>query len=128
MRARDFITEYANKEVTPKTKIRKRHQEPTKGLHVFTDTNYDRIYMLNRVMMAVASSDGKTKPDIDGESWIGKRNTAHPYTEIEHKMLKHAYDAVGVPHYDLNGGDLESKEVNTTNVESPIKPFKGYKK
>lgn len=127
MRAKEFITEYYNGEVARSGKLRKRHQQPTKGLHIFTDTNYDRIYMLNRVMMAVASADGIEKPVVDGESWIGKRNTAHPYTDVEHRMLKHAYDAVGVPHNDLNDGDLESKELNDTNTVSPIKPFKGFK-
>lgn len=128
MRAKEFITEFKNSQVVKNGKLRKRHQEPTTGLHVFTDTNFDRIYMLNRVMMAVASTDGIQKPDLDGESWVGKRNTAHPYTEVENNMLKKAYDAVGVPHNDLNDGDLRSKEVPDTNIKSPIKPFKGYKK
>lgn len=127
MRAKEFITEYYNGQVAKKGKLRNRHQQSTKGLHVFTDTNFDRIYMLNRVMMAVASADGIEKPVLDGESWVGKRNTAHPYTEIENKMLQHAYDAVGVPHNDLNNGDLESKELHDTNTLSPIKPFKGFK-
>lgn len=126
MRAKEFITEYYNSEVVKKGHLRKRHQQSTKGLHVFTDTNYDRIYMLNRVMMAVASADGIQKPVLDGESWAGKRNTAHPYTDIEHKMLTHAYQAVGVPHNDLNDGDLESRELDSINVDSPVIAFKGY--
>jgi hypothetical protein len=126
MRAKEFIVEFKNDQVTNKGSLSKRQQQSTKGLHVFTDTNFDRIYMLNRVMMAVASADGIEKPVMDGESWAGKRNTAHPYTDVEHKMLKHAYDAVGIPHNDLNDGDLESKELDDTNVVSPIKPFKGY--
>lgn len=127
MRAKEFITE-VHKEVAVKGKVKKRQQEPTIGLHVFTDTNYDRTYTLNRVMMAVASADGIEKPVLDTESWVGKRNTAHPYTEVEQRMLKHAYQAVGVPHNDLNNGDLESKELESTNIQSPLKPFKGYKK
>lgn len=127
MRAKEFIVE-THKEVKISGKVSKRHQEPTRGMHVFTDTNYDRIYTLNRVMMAVASSDGIQKPVMDKESWAAKRNTAHPYTEIEQKMLKHAYEVVGVPHNDLNGGNLDSNELKSTNAVSPIKPFKGYKK
>ena len=126
MRAKEFIVEFKNDQVTNKGSLSKRQQQSTKGLHVFTDTNFDRIYMLNRVMMAVASADGIEKPVMDGESWAGKRNTAHPYTDVEHKMLKHAYDAVGIPHNDLNDGDLESKELDDTNTVSPIKPFTGY--
>lgn len=127
MRAYEFLKE-DNSQVNIKGQVKKVHQEPTTGLHVFTDTNYDRIYMLNRVMMAVASADGLEKPVLDGESWAAKRNTAHPYTDVEHKMLKHAYQAVGVPFKDLNKGDLKSKELEVTNTQSPVKPFKGWKK
>lgn len=51
MRAREFIKEQF-------AKPSKRIQYPTRGLNLFTDSNYDRIYMLNRVMMGVASTDG----------------------------------------------------------------------
>ena len=122
MRAKEFITEQ-NSIGEPPVRAR----EASRGLHKFRDIEgMDRIYELNRVMMAVASADGIEKPVLDGESWAGKRNTAHPYTDVENKMLKHAYDAVGIPHNDLNNGDLESKELEDTNTISPIKPFKGY--
>lgn len=124
MRAREFISEDA-KNLKPKGELSKSQNSST-GLHVFTDANYDRLYTLNRIMMAVASADGIEKPVLDTESWAGKRNTAHPYTEVEHKMLKHAYQSVGVPYNDLNKGDVKSKEIEDVNVQSPIKPFKGY--
>lgn len=127
MRAKEFLTEFYNSQVKQTGKLGQKYQRASTGLHLFTDTNYDRIYMLNRVMMAVASADGIQKPVIDSESWVGKRATAHPYTEVEQRMLKHAYDAVGIPHNDLNNGDLESKEFPDTNTVSPIKAFKGYK-
>jgi hypothetical protein len=122
MRAREFVTE------VKKGKLSKRQQYSTKGLHVFTDTNFDRIYMLNRVMMAAAMSDGITMPDLPAESWAAKFNTAHPYTKQEHDMLMHAYKVAGVRFKDLNQGDLKSDELDSTHVNSPIKPFKGYKK
>jgi hypothetical protein len=110
-------------------KIGKRRQAGTRGLTKFRDIGgYDRTYELNRVMMAVASADGIQKPVMDKEAWNGKRNTAHPYTEVEQQMLKHAYQVAGIPHNDINNGDLESKELDSTHVISPIKPFKGYKK
>ena len=127
MRAFEFLNE-ENSQVSLKGKVKKVHQEPSAGLHVFSDTNFDRIYMLNRVMMAVASADGIEKPVLDGESWAAKRNTAHPYTDVENQMLKHAYQAVGVPHKDINKGDTKSKELDVINKQSPIKPFKGWKK
>jgi hypothetical protein len=123
MRAYEFITEHSSK-----GKLSKRQQQSTAGMNVFAVSQYDRTYDLNRVMMAVASTDGKTIPDLDSESWAGKNNTAHPYTEVEQDMLKIAYEAAGIPFTDLNSGDLESKELDGAHTESPLKPFKGYKK
>ena len=123
MRAHEFITEQ-----TSKGKVSARQQQSTVGLNVFAISQYDRTYDLNRVMMAVASTDGKTIPDLSSESWVGKNNTAHPYTEVEQDMLKIAYKAAGIPFKDLNKGDLDSEELTSTQDQSPIKPFKGYKK
>lgn len=122
MRAKEFIAENIP------GKLSKRQQQSTRGLHVFADTNYDRAYDLNRVMMAAASTDGTFVPEIDQESWAGKFNTAHAYTKEEENMLKQAYKAAGIHFKDLNNGDLKSKELDSTNISSPLKPFKGYKK
>jgi hypothetical protein len=122
MRAHEFINE------GKKGKLSARQQQATVGLNVFAISQYDRTYDLNRVMMAVASTDGTTVPDLSSESWVGKNNTAHPYTEVEQDMLKIAYKAAGIPFRDLNKGDLDSEELNSTQDQSPIKPFKGYKK
>jgi hypothetical protein len=121
MRAREFIAERAGKLGT-------RRQAATVGLNTFSDG--ERVsgdYTLNRVMMAVACADGSNDSiDIDDKSWIGKRRSAHPYTELEQRMLKQAYRAAGAKWKDLNNGDLESEEVPSTNRISPIKPFNGY--
>jgi hypothetical protein len=121
MRAKEFITERAGKLGT-------RRQSATVGLHTFSDgerTSSD--YTLNRVMMAVACADGSADPiDMDDKSWIGKRRSAHPYTQVEQDMLKQAYKAAGAKWKDLNGGDLDSEEVPSTDRNSPIKPFRGY--
>jgi hypothetical protein len=122
MRAKEFIVERET------GKIGKRYHNASTGINVFGRSNYDNTYDLHRVMMAVAMTDGKKKPDIDQESWAAKHNTAHPYTYVEQQMLVLAYQAAGVPFRDLNQGDLDSKEVEDTNIKSPIKPFKGYKK
>ena len=123
MRAHEFITEQSNK-----GKVSARQQQATVGLNIFATTQYDRTYDLNRVMMAVASTDGTTIPDLNRESWVGKNNTAHPYTDVEQDMLRIAYKAAGIPFQDLNKGDLDSEELDSTQDQSPIKPFKGYKK
>jgi hypothetical protein len=122
MRAKEFINE--NKT----GKLSKRQQESTRGLHVFADTNYDRTYDLNRVMMAAACTDGTFVPEMDQESWAGKFNTAHAYTKEEEDMLKQAYKAAGIRFKDLNKGDIKSKELESANTQSPVTPFKGYKK
>lgn len=123
MRAKEFITE------ARKAKFADHHTDASVGMNIFTDTAYDRIYMLNRVMMAAASTDGKTVPNMYDEGPIGKWNAALPYTQIDQDKLNVAYKAAGVRKViDLNKGDLQSKESKTTNVSSPIKPFKGYKK
>jgi len=122
MRAKEFVSEQKNK-------MSDHSRFATRGLHTFTDTNYDRLYTLNRVMMAVASTDGSFVPDIEDQSWVAKQNTSHPYTKEEHDMLKMAYKAANVKTVkDLNHGDLDSEELKDTNKGSVLKPFKGYKK
>ena len=122
MRANEFLKE------ARKGKISKRQQQSTRGLNIFADNQFDRQYDLNRVMMAVACSDGVNPIDMNSESWVGKNNTAHPYTEIEQDMLNLAYKAAGITNKDLNKGDMRSQELPGTNAQSIAKPFKGYKK
>lgn len=103
--------------------VPKRYQQATAGLNKFRDKQFaDRVYELNRVMMAVASANGKSplSPEIDSESWAGRNNIAVPYTEIEQEMLKQAYGAVGSHYEDLNKGDVRSQELKSTNKVSPI--------
>ena len=124
MRAKEFINE-ARKIAKPS----KRQSQSSVGMEKFRDQGgFDRTYELNRVMMAVAGSNGTSPLDIDAESWSGRYNTAHPYTEIELKMLKQAFNAVGSDYSDLNHGDLRSKELDSTYTKSPVTGFKGFKK
>lgn len=122
MRAREFISE------EKVGKLSKRLQSATRGLHKFRDQKFaDRIYELNRVMMAVASNDGNEfANEIDSESWSGRNDIAAPYTKQEADMLKLAYQAVGSKHWDMNNGDLDSEEHPAVNNTSPVKGFKGY--
>lgn len=107
-------------------KIAKRLQQSTVGLNLFRDAEFaDRIYELNRVMMAAAMADGKSPLQIDHESWAGRHDIAAPYTKEEQQILKQAFKAVGSWHKDLNKGDLKSQELDSTNKTSPIaKPKK----
>lgn len=124
MRASDFISETK----ISKGKINKHARESTRGLHLFTDNIFDRFYILNRIAMAAGTSDGTDNFNFEIESWVGKSNTAHPYTKIEADKLKSAYKKIGVVFNDLNNDDLESHELDEVNKVSPFVPFKGYKK
>ena len=126
MRATEFITE----DNAP-GKLSKRQRYGSRGMHKFQDVDgRDRVYELNRVMMALAQANGNVGADdgidLDSESWIGTSNMAVPYTELESNMLKSAYKAVGSEWEDLNDGDLRATELPTTNSKSPIEGFKGY--
>ena len=122
MRAHEFLIE---KQIG---KIGNRRQVGTRGLTKFRDHGgYDRTYELNRVMMAVACADGTGAPlNLDTESWSGRYNTAHPYTDEEAVMLKQALQATGSETHDLNSGDNRSQELESTYTDSPIQAFKGY--
>ena len=123
MRATEFITE---RKIAKPTQ---RQTNATRGLHKFRDPGgYDRTYELNRIMMATACADGVNPIELDAETYSGRYNTAHPYTDIEAAMLKQAYKAVGSEMHDLNHGDNESRELESTNTQSIAKPFKGYKR
>jgi hypothetical protein len=122
MRAREFVAE-----ADGNAKISKRNQSSTRGLHTFSDgERWNTDYTLNRVMMAVACTDGTFVPDLDKKSWFGKGKTAHPYTQEEQDMMKMAYQAAGAEWSDLNLGDMTSEELPNTNVTSPVKGFQGY--
>ena len=124
MRATEFITE----DNAP-GKMSKRQRYATRGAHKFQDVDgRDRVYELNRVMMALAQANGESGDniDLDSESWSGTSNLAFPYTEIEANMLKAAYKAVGSEWEDLNDGDLRSTELPSTYSKSPVEGFKGY--
>lgn len=121
MRAQEFVTE------DKVGKIGKRKSVATVGLNKFRDSQFaDRVYELNRVMMAVATTDGVNDATIDSESWAGRHNIAAPYTREEQAMLEKAFKAVGSKYQDMNNGDMDSEELPSTNKQSPVQAFKGY--
>ena len=121
MRATEFIAE------DKVGKMGKRLNQATVGMNKFRDAQFaDRVYELNRIMMAVASTDGTFVPELDSESWAGRNNIAAPYTPEEQDMMKMAYKAVGSHHEDLNKGDLRSQEHPAVNTASPVTAFAGY--
>ena len=121
MRAREFISEQKVGDISTRQRF------ATVGLNKFRDKQFaDRVYELNRIMMAVASTDGTFVPDVDAESWAGRHNVAAPYTQEEHNMLAKAYQAIGSEFHDLNHGDTNSDEHPAVQTASPVKAFAGY--
>lgn len=120
MRAKEFINEATEKKIT------KRQGQSTKGLNIVSDgEHWNGDYVQYRLGMAVACTDGYIDPDMAAKSWIGKSKSTHPYTKEEQQMLKKAYKAVGASYKDLNHGDMESRELDTTYKVSPVaKPKK----
>lgn len=117
MKVYEIITEAKVKQ----GKMTKRQNQPTRGVHTFGDAEKaNSDYVQFRVGMAAAATDGKTMPDIDAKSWIGKKKAAFPYTKEEADILKMAYKAAGADYQDLNHGDMESKELDTTQKISPV--------
>lgn len=115
MRATEFISE------TRDTKMTKRQNQSTAGVHTYGDGEHiSGDYTSYRLGMAVAGADGTNKLDMDPKSWVGKKKTAHPYTQAESDMLKQAYKAVGAVYKDVNKGDMKSKELDSTNNVSPV--------
>ena len=123
MRAKEFINEGQGK-------LHHNQSQATQGIFKSRDIGgYDRIYHMNRLMMAMSMADGKSKDavEMDSASFVEKYNTVHPYTEEEYNMYMSAIKTVptdkkeAVPY-------SKSKEPKDTNTKSLVKPFKGYKK
>ena len=119
MKIRDIIVEQ-------KGELKKRQRFAMRGLNKFTDgKKWNSDYTLYRLGLALAATDGKTIPEVDEESWLGKWKVAAPYTKEEQEMLKLAYKEVHANYEDINHGDMRSQEGPTINKESPVsKPKK----
>lgn len=121
MKIKDIISE-------TKGQLKDRQRKATRGLNKFSDgKKWNGDYTLYRLGLALASTDGKTSPDVDEESWVGKWKIAAPYTEQEQDMLDLAYKTVGANIEDINHGDLRSQEGPTINKSSPIRKPKKNK-
>lgn len=82
---------------------------------------YDRTYNLNRIMMASAMADGKSHDAVDmpQSSWVEKYNTARPYSEAEHNMMKSAFKTVD-SEYEETEHDHKSRESDDVHKQSPV--------
>lgn len=124
MRAFEFLKEDAVGHIP------KRAEQATQGIMKARDVGgYDRVYWLNRAMMAAACADGEdeNKLDVDSSSWGEKFNTIHPYTEKEWKMMKQVLATVPTDSQTVVPWS-PSMEPESTNKQSLVKPFRGYEK
>jgi hypothetical protein len=122
MKVYDVISEAAS------AKITKRQSQSSRGISTYSDAEKaNSDYVAFKLGQAMAATDGKTKPDIDAKSWYGKKKTVHPYTEVENEMFKKAAQAVGAAYDDVNHGDMQSKELDSTNKTSPVAKIKTNK-
>jgi len=125
MRAQEFIVE------DRKGKIPGGHDNSMPGAHIMRDNGgYDRTNHMNRMMMAAAMHDGKTKKAIprdqmDPNSWVEKYNSAHPYTKEEDNMIVGAMKTIGSDAHHVVT-DHRSTEHPEVHKVSPVKGFKGY--
>ena len=115
MKVYDVISEAAS------AKITKRQRQSSRGISTYSDAEKaNSDYVAFKLGQAMAATDGKTAPEIDAKSWYGKKKTVHPYTEVENEMFKKAAKAVGADYDDVNHGDMQSKELDSTNTTSPV--------
>lgn len=121
MRVREFITEKVGLMTDYQSK-------PMKAAEMVRDQGgYDRTYHMNRLMMAMAMADGKSKKpvDMDDSSWTEKYNSIHPYTKEEHNMVHQAMATIPTEHV-TGVTSHNSEEPNDVHRISPVKGFAGY--
>lgn len=110
-----------NNDPTPWGGIHPDHANAQQGIDRMRDVGgYDRVYHLNRMMMAMAMHDGKGKHKVDMpvESWIEKNNSAHPYTKEESDMVHGAMNTIPTDRKTVQKFS-KSQEPDDTNKVSP---------
>ena len=123
MRAKEFIVEVEGK-------VHPHHAAVQRGVHRSRDKGgYDRTYHMNRLWMATAMADGKSKKPVkmDSASWIEKYNSQHPYTEEEYNMFRSAEATVPTDSKEVMPWS-KSTEPDDTHKTSPVPSWQGREK
>ena len=121
MRARDFIKEGT-------TPMHPHHVAAGLGTHIARDVGgYDRVYHMNRMMMAMGMADGKSTNKVDNvavDTWFEKYNTIHPMTQEEDNKIRAAMKTIPTDGKTINKFS-KSVEAEGGNVKSIVaKPKK----
>lgn len=108
---------------TPEKKILPAHDavHPNEVIRARDIGGYDRVYHMNRLMMAMAKADGRSKKAVDSaaETWFEKYNTLHPYTKEENNMVHAAMKSVPTDGQVVSY-DNKSHEADDTHKVSPV--------
>lgn len=135
MKIKDIITEDRGPEEqaeleTPEKTLLPSHDAAHTGEVVRTRDvgGYDRVYHMNRLMMAMAKADGKSKKPVNSaaETWFEKYNTLHPYTKEESNMVHAAMKTVPTDG-EVVSHDTKSRESDDTHKVSPVSARKKNK-
>ena len=118
MRIREIISEGAG---LKDGSIPKNFDTASQGTIRMRDVGgYDRTYHLNRIMMATAMADGKSKKpvDMDAASFSEKFNVIFPYTDLEELMVMQAMATVPTDGSELSkrGKSAEPEDTNKSSV------------
>jgi len=123
MKANEFIKEGT-------TKLHPDHDSVGKGVTRARDVGgYDRVYHMNRMMMAMAMADGVSTGKIDGvnvDTWFEKYNTIHPMTQEEDNMVRAAMKTIPTDgkHVSSFGKSVEPTGANTKSIVAKPKKNK----
>jgi hypothetical protein len=123
MKANEFIKEGT-------TKLHPDHAAVGKGVTRARDVGgYDRVYHMNRLMMAMAMADGVGTGKIDGvniDTWFEKYNTIHPMTQEEDNMVRAAMKTIPTDgnHISSFGKSQEPAGANTKSIVAKPKKNK----
>lgn len=125
MKIKDIITEARKEGAVPK----ELEEKGMGGTIRMRDVGgYDRTYHLNRIMMAAAMADGKSKNavDMDAASFVEKYNVAIPYSDAEELMMYQAMATIPTDGKELvkRGRSEESPDTNKTSPMAPRKKNK----
>ena len=126
MRAKEFLSELS---VKPAGSMHQHHIDAGQGYTLARDVGgYDRTYHLNRMGMAMAMADGRSKKpvNVDPSSWVEKYNVYFPYTDMEQMMVNQALATIPSDAQEMEKRG-KSKETKDTNITSPVAKSKSNK-
>jgi hypothetical protein len=107
--------------VKPSGKMNKDSITASQGYVLARDVGgFDRAYHQNRMGLAMAMADGKSKKavDMDASSWVEKYNVYFPYTDEEQLMVYQAMATIPTDGQELEtrGKSQEPKDTNKVST------------